>query len=890
MIFHKKLNKCLNLFTLIAVVFFSVSANLAQAAEKSILLSDFKFNLSSSYNSYANNFEAELKRSLESKNFSVRTTNVVPQNNESAHAIAYTNKVDGIIYGEFSQIGNTFVVNGQYVNVVGNSLPLQFNFPTSSSLKNITDTIALKATQTESIEPLAQGAISEVRVEGVQGVDEDLILSRMQLSEGDFVSEEKLNDDIRRIWGTGYFNDVSARIIEENFNNVLVITVVERPRITELVVNGSDEIDIDEIEEVLTTKTGSVLNDSVLVDDLERVRELYREKGYYNVQVDYVVTERATGTANLVFNVTEGNQLYITDVVINGVQTLDIEELDKYLLVKERTWLSFLTGTGTLKEQDLERDVQTITAFAVNQGYINAQVDSPEVTYAQDGIIVTYNLTEGPRYKLNEINFAGNLIDSNEVFYELISLDEWRNEEQFFSLNTLQDDVKKLTTFYNDHGYAFAQVQVRDNPNPETQLIDITYFLNPNEKTYVNRVNVEGNYKTRDNVVLREMRLADGDLYSGSKIARTEERLYKTDYFSSVEITPQPTEDPALVDLLVKVEEKSTGTLTAGFGYSTYDGFGVSAGISQNNLFGKGYKAGLDGYISGKDMNMTGYFWNPRVYDTNVGMGISLYGIEQEWLDYDKNTIGGKLSLGYPLGEYTYLSLSYRLDNYEISEVAANASRSIKDYEGNNWASVISASITRDTTNAVFDPTRGTKVKITAEYGGGILGGDDNFVKGILELGGYYAITDDHVLHARATVGAVFENKSHDIVPSFERFYIGGMNTIRGYDYEDISPRDPLTLESIGADRVSYASLEYIWHFNREFGLALVPFFDIATATDSEYESDFFGDVYMSTGLEVRWRSPMGDLRFAYGIPLSENVDGKRRSSGRFEFSMGRAF
>ncbi len=268
MIFHKKLNKCLKLLTLIAVVFFSVNATQAKAAEKSILLSDFKFNLSSTYSSYANNFEAELRKSLQNKDFSVRATDVVPQNNESAHALAYTNNVDGIIYGDFSQIGNTFVVNAQYVNVVGNSLPLQFNFPTSSSLQDITNSIASKATQTQSIEPLAEGAIAEVRVEGTQGVDEDLILSRMLLSEGDFVSEEKLNDDLRRIWGTGYFNDVSARIIQENAQNILVITVIERPRITELVVNGSDEIDIDEIEEVLTTKTDSVLNDAILVDDL----------------------------------------------------------------------------------------------------------------------------------------------------------------------------------------------------------------------------------------------------------------------------------------------------------------------------------------------------------------------------------------------------------------------------------------------------------------------------------------------------------------------------------------------------------------------------------------------------------------------------------------------
>ncbi len=875
-------------FLLLTFFMFGLSIQNVHAKENTILLSPLTINVSSSNSQFSDSIQDQLAKSLSEQGFTVKNTKTKPTTQESAQALAKTGDAGAILYGTISQIGNTYAVNVNYVNIAGKIKAINIETPTHNSSKTVADSIALQATQTADIAPVVFGGISDILVEGTRALDPEVVLSRMQLSRGDVPTAELLNEDVANIWATGYFNDVQAEMIVQDGNDVLLVRVEERPRIEEVVVNGSDSVSLSDILETMTSRTGSVLNDKVLADDIERVTELYRSKGYYNAEVDYSVVERANGTAALAFNVDEGNKLYVQEIIFDGLSQLDKDDLENYLAIKTRGIFSFITGSGVLKNEDLERDAQTIAAYAVNEGYINAQVGTPEVTYTEDGIIITYTINEGDRYALGDISFSGELIADNETFYALTELDDWKEENTYFSLNTLQADIRELTKYYNDFGYAFAQVIPQDSVDPENKTISINYNFQPGDIVHVNRVEIAGNYETRDNVILREMRLADGDQFSGSDIARSEERLRKSQYFDEVKIDVVPTEDPTLVDLAISVEEASTGTLSAGVGYSTYDGFGVSAAISQNNLFGRGYVVGIDGYVSEKEMNMTGYFWNPRVYDTNLGAGLTLYGVTQEWIDYDRDSIGALARFAYPLGEYTSLEWGYRIESYEISDVSANAASSIKDYEGDNWASVVNASIVRDTTDAVFFATRGTKNTISAEYGGSFLGGDDNFFRLEFETGGYYELAENHILHARGTIGGVFENTSH-IVPAFERYYIGGMNSIRGYEYEEISPRDQRTGETIGADRVAYASLEYIWIFEKDLGLAIVPFFDAAVATDSSYES-FFDRQYFSAGVEMRWRSPLGDLRFAYGFPLSENVDGQKRSSGRMEFTIGQVF
>ncbi|PZP06591.1 MAG: outer membrane protein assembly factor BamA, partial [Sphingomonas hengshuiensis] len=367
---------------------------------------------------------------------------------------------------------------------------------------------------------------------------------------------------------------------------------------------------------------------------------------------------------------------------------------------------------------------------------------------------------------------------------------------------------------------------------------------------------VEGNDKTRDNVILRELRITDGDMFEGKKLRRSAERLNKLQYFDSVSTELVPTEHEDEVDLKVKVKEKNTGALIGGVGYSTYYEFGVSGTIMERNLFGKGYQTSLMALFSGRRTAYQWSFTNPRYNDTNLSVGYDAYNIRDEFTDFSKNTIGNTIRFAYPIGEYTTVGWGYRLDFYKLYDIEDDAAKIIRDREGDNVSSVVHGRVTRDTTDSRDNPTRGNITKIFTEYGGGLLMGDDNFFKPTAQTEQYYQIRPNHVLHGRMRGGVVLETKDGEEVPVFERFYIGGIDSIRGYSSKDISPRDPDTGDRIGGDRMAFANMEYIWVFHSELGLALVPFFDIGFNSDSRAEFNWDDEIKKSVGLELRWRSP----------------------------------
>ena len=393
-----------------------------------------------------------------------------------------------------------------------------------------------------------------------------------------------------------------------------------------------------------------------------------------------------------------------------------------------------------------------------------------------------------------------------------------------------------------------------------------------------------------DNVILREMRLGDGDMYEGAKLRRSTERLNRLRYFSAVDTELIPTGNEDEVDLKVKVKEANTGAIMGGIGYSTYYDVGVTASIMERNLFGRGYWLQLQGFFSWRRTTGMLSFTNPRVYDTDLSIGNDLYYTHDYWDDFTKDTIGDTIRASYPIGEYTSVGLAYRLERYELYDVEHNASPYISDYKGVNWTSAVSGRVLRDTTDAKDRPTSGTITRLWAEYGGGGLGGTDNFVKAVADWQGFWSVNPQNTFHVRTRLGGIFQN-TDDPVPVFERFWLGGMDTIRGYSYSDLSPRDyKYAGEQIGGDRMGVLNVEYIWTFQKDMGLALVPFFDGGFNIDHKtMGNDLDKYLVASAGLELRWRSPMGDLRIAYGIPLVQDYD-KEMESGRLEFSMGQFF
>lgn len=826
---------------------------------------------------------AEVQRLVKSRNISDLNLSV-------ARTLASALRADYAVYGSYTQTGDSFSIDTRMTDAHG-AIPARPFFTEKHhllELHNAVDELVMAMSGTA----VGKNAIADVQIRGLKVLDQDVVLMRLATRRGDTVNDATINDEIKRIWNLGYFSDVSADIEESGSGRILVFTVVEKPRIDDVVINGSDAVKKDDILAAMSSKTGSVINDRLLAEDIQKITELYRKEGYYLAEVNYTIESQAKGaSAKLVFNVKEGNKLYIKEVRIEGAETIDVDDMKKQLALSKRTLISWITGTGVLREEYLDRDSLALTAYAMNHGYVDAQVSAPQVDYEEDGIFVTFTIQEGKRYKLGEVGFRGELIDSDEKLAQITKLDDLQAKDDYFSLSVAQDDIKALTDYYGNFGYAFAEVNMDLRKNAEDNTVSVFFVIQKKQKVRVRRVVVQGNTRTRDNVILRELRLADGDGFSGEKLRRSNERLTRLRYFTQADTTILPTEKEDEVDLRVNIKEDRTGALMAGVGYSTYYQFGVSGNIMERNLFGRGYQLGLTGFLSGRSTSLNLNFVNPRIFDTYFGLNENAYAMWDEWDDFEKKTVGNTFRFFHPLGEYSSIFVGYRLDRYTLYNIPDRAIRAYKEYEGRNISSVLSTGFTYDSTNNRERPTKGFAGYVAVEYGGGGIGGNDNFFKPTAELQGFHTLAGNpnHVFHWRGKASAAFENSSKT-VPVFDRFFIGGINSIRGYKSEDLAPKDPKWKDDeIGGDRMGFLNLEYIWTFQDTLGLAVVPFFDIGFNIDSKQTSDPFTELKKSVGLELRWRSPMGDLRFAYGYPLDKNVEGKH-PGGRFEFTMGQFF
>ncbi|RQD65590.1 MAG: outer membrane protein assembly factor BamA [Desulfonatronovibrio sp. MSAO_Bac4] len=785
------------------------------------------------------------------------------------------------VYGSFSKVDEYISLDVRLVDAFREKETVPF-YIVREGVINILPAVEELADRIYQ-ELLKEDRIASIDVQGADILDPDVILLRLRIQEGDIFEPEKLNDELRRIFELGYFDDVRFEIEETVSGKEILIVVEEKPRIQNINVQGANKIKEKDVRETLTTRTGSVVNPRIISEDLAKIRELYRGKGYYNATVEHSVTSIDDRQANLNIHIEEGNRLFIRNIDIQGAESISHRQLRKEMVLKKRGMFSWITGKGILREELLDRDAAAIEAHYANKGFIDARVGQPEVEYTEDGINLTFYLQEGPRYKTGEVNFQGDLLVSLDELRDIISIDELARNNDYFDRSVMRDDLQNLEDFYTDFGYAFAEADVDMNVDRENLLINVTYVMDKGDKIYIGKVHIEGNHKTRDNVVRREMRLADGDLFSGSDLRRSNERLHRLDYFETVEIEPVPTADDDEIDLVVKVEEKPTGILSAGAGYSSYDKIFFTGMVQQRNLFGKGYSLGFTGSFGSRTTSYDLSFWNPYFRDSNLGLGSDLYWIDDEYFTYDKETRGGRLRFSYPLGEYTTLYWHYRLDKSTISNLSSNVHRDIEELKGDRWSSAVYVAATRDTTDRRINPSRGTINTFSVENAGGVIGGDDNFIKYIYRSDYYRPLFWRTVFHWRGQAGYLMKNSSEKI-PNFELFALGGINNVRGYSARKIAPRYDDN-EVKGGDKHFFTNFELIFPLNEDIGLMGVTFFDAGEVWDTGETVDL--DLYKSIGAGIRWYSPMGPIRVEYGYGL-DKLYGKRES--KVEFSMGHIF
>jgi len=810
---------------------------------------------------------------------------------EAARAVGATHAV----YGSFSQVGEVLSLDAKLADVTAQSpvLPITVSKQGLINLLPALDGVV----QAVSRNVLSSDIVVEIDVEGTKVLDKDVVLMRLTMRKGEPFSPKAVNQDLKTIYDLGYFDDVRIRVADVPGGKKVVVAVKERPRIQAIGVSGEDKFSEEDITAAIATKKGAVLNPKVLSDDINVIREMYRKEGYYNVKITHQVESSGEGQARLTFNIEEGKKLYIEKIRIEGCKSLDADDIRSGLALKEHGMFSWFTKSGVLKEDMLERDAAYIMNYYGDHGFIEVKVGKPEVNILDDRIEVVFRVEEGPRFRTGEIRFEGDLIaDPATLADEVTKIDDLGLSHEYFSRSVVREDIKNLAAYYNNYGYAYAEVDVRTDVHQEDLLVDLTYVISKHQKVHIRRVILEGNTKTRDNVVLREMRLADGDQFSGEKLHRSTERLNKLNYFSDVDIEPVPTGDPDEMDLKVKVVDKPTGKIGGGVGYSTYDGVFFGGNIQESNLFGKGYQTGFAGYIGSKKTSYTLSFLDPRVNDSLWSMGSQLWATEGDYVYYDMDSMGGSVSASHPLGEYTKFHGQYSLDFYNITDIDSSASKYIRKQSGDHVASIITGVVERDTTDKLYNPTRGNVSMIKLANGGGITGGTDEFIKTEGENSYYHTIFGDLVFHGLVHVGYVGENFNGKDIPVTQRYFLGGIQDVRGYSYHKISPQDS-DGDQMGGNKAAYTNLELIHPLNKEMGIYGVTFFD---AGGTWKEGDMYlsaptlvhGDspplgLYKSVGGGLRWISPFGPLRLEYGYGIDDLYES---SHHKFEFSMGQQF
>ena len=815
----------------------------------------------------------------------LKDQNVTQLDLQTARDMALLSSAQYAVYGSFSQVGESLSLDVRLVEAFGLKEPKAI-FVVKEGLINLLpaiDELADKISQ----ELLSKEKIAAIKVEGTHILEKDVVLMRLHIQKGDLYDPKVINQEVKRLFELGYFDDVQVKTQDMQDGKQVTFLVKEKPLIQAIGVVGAKEIDQDDVIEVMSSKTGSVINPKVLVDDMDKIRELYRKKGFYNAKISYALETTEPGRARLNITIEEGKELYIEGITIEGAKQLDPDDIKGELALSTRGMFSWLTGTGVLKEELLDRDAAAIEAYYGNRGFMDAKVGQPEVEYKEDGIYITFKINEGKRYKVGKVTYSGDLIVEKETLFKVCRLDDLAEDEDgYFDRSKLRADIQNLADFYTNYGYAYAEANADLNRNEENLTFDVNYVLTKGKKVYIRRVKIQGNTKTRDNVIRREMRLTDGNLFSGAGLNRSNVRLTKLDFFETVNIETVPTKEPDQMDLIVKVKEKSTGMISAGAGYSTLDKLFFTASIQERNLFGKGYNLAFSGSFGSSTTRYDVTFWNPHYKDTKLGLGAQAYVTDVDYDDYDKKSIGGKMLFGYPLGEYSRLSWNYRLERYTISDLDEDEFDHDEIEEGTFWGSSVYAGITRDTTNRRINPTRGTKNTVSIEYSGGLLQGDDEFVKYIGDSSWYHPLFWNTVFHWHGQAGYAMQNGNEDI-PLFERFYLGGMESVRGYKGRDISPRyDDGTGDKKGGNKEFFTNFEYIFPINQEIGILGVVFFDAGNVWDDDETMDL--DLYKSVGAGIRWYSPLGPLRLEYGYGLDE--DDEVSGGGRVEFSVGQFF
>ncbi|WP_322051352.1 outer membrane protein assembly factor BamA [Paraburkholderia bannensis] len=736
--------------------------------------------------------------------------------------------------------------------------------------------------------------VQDIRIEGLQRVEPGTVFAYLPIKQGDTFTDDKASEAIRALYATGFFNDV--RIASEG--GVVVVQVQERPAIGTIDFAGIHEFDKDNLTKALRAVGLSQgrYYDKALVDKAEQeLKRQYLTRGFYAAEVTTTVTPIDRNRVGLLFSVVEGPSAKIRQINFIGNKTYSTGTLLSEMQLSTPNWFSWYTKNDLYSKEKLTGDLENVRSYYLNHGYLEFSIDSTQVSISPDKkeMYLTIGLHEGEPYKISGIHLAGNLLDREAELNKLVKI----KAGDRFSAEKLQAATKAIVDKLGEYGYAFATVNALPQINQANHTVDLTLQVDPSRRVYVRRINVVGNTRTRDEVVRREMRQLESSWFDSSRLALSKDRINRLGYFTDVDVTTVPVEGTAdQVDVDVKVTEKPTGAITLGAGFSSTDKVVLSAGVSQDNVFGSGTSLSVNVNTAKSYRTLAVTQVDPYFTVDGIKRITDVYYRTYQPLYYSTDssfkiiTAGGDLKFGIPFSEVdtVFFGIGFEQDRLDVDSATPQA---YKDYVSafgrvsNNVPLTIGWS--RDARDSALIPSRGYFLQANAEYGTPV--GSTQYYKTDVQAQYYYSFARGFVLgmNFQAGYGNGLGGKPY---PIFKNYYAGGIGSVRGYEPSSLGPRDKTTNDPIGGSKMVVGNIEVTFPLpgtGYDRTLRVFTFLDGGNVWGDEGTSIGSNGLRYAYGVGLAWISPIGPLKLSLGFPVTKHEGDQYQ---KFQFQIGTAF
>lgn len=726
-----------------------------------------------------------------------------------------------------------------------------------------------------------QKIVRSIKVQGNERIASSNILYYVKTKVGEPLSLAQIRRDIEQIFSLGQFKDIQVDTHEAEDGVEIVFIVEEIPSVGDVRLVGNDAIESSEIRKNISLKRGATYKEHSVKDTIDKITGMYHEKGYFFAYVKIDTEMTKAGSVNVLIRIKEGKKVDIEEIRFRGNKSFTAKELRKVMQTQQKSFMSFFDESGIYKKDVLKLDLLRLEAFYQDKGFIRVRVlDAKiDVNKREKIINITIPVDEGARFKINKITAKGDDTYTEEEILSVMRL----KKGDIHNVSKFREDVMTVTELYSRKGYAYADVNPLTKVDDKNATVDLEMSINRGSKVYVGQINVIGNIMTRDNVIRREFRMKEGELYNSAKLNRSKARISNLGFFEDVKIDTRRGSEPDLIDIDTVVTERPTGSLSIGAGFSSVENLIFNASISKDNLFGRGQKLQFSTNLSSTRLDFNISFTDPRVFDTNISAGFDLFRQDSDFFSFDSSSTGGGVRLGKSLGEYDWVGINYRFERVEISGVSADDKTAFLRNE-TRTTSRISPTYIWDSRDNFLNPSRGWRHRIGFDAAGGPLGGSD-FFKVSYNVAYHYPLMAK--LSAMASMKMAYgQGYNGDILPSFERFFMGGASSLRGFNIRNIGPQNA-NGDPLGGNQSLLLNLELQYQLTREFRLFV--FYDRGNVWGSgaggvDNGNMSLGDMRHGIGAGLRFLSPFGPIGISYGIKLDQRTG---EEPGEFHFSAG---